>query len=107
MGVATRVVSMPCLEWFGAQDDAYRESVLPPACSARVSVEAGIAHVPGAIWSATTGRVRQPRALRRQWRRFQVLFEQFGFTADNAGRRGPSGVAVPRRSDQRLQPTGN
>ncbi len=42
-GVSTRVVSAPCLEWFDAQDAEYRESVLPHAITARVSVEAGIA----------------------------------------------------------------
>jgi transketolase len=42
-GVSTRVVSAPCLEWFDAQDAEYRESVLPHAVTARVSVEAGIA----------------------------------------------------------------
>lgn len=42
-GVPTRVVSMPCQEWFDEQDEAYRESVLPSAVTARVSVEAGIA----------------------------------------------------------------
>lgn len=42
-GVPTRVVSMPCLDWFEAQDQAYRESVLPPTVKARVSVEAGLA----------------------------------------------------------------
>jgi len=41
-GVATRVVSAPCLEWFNEQTSAYRESVLP-ASSLRVSIEAGIA----------------------------------------------------------------
>ncbi len=41
-GTPTRVVSMPCQEWFDAQDQEYRESVLPSAVSARVSVEAGI-----------------------------------------------------------------
>ncbi|MCH8612579.1 transketolase [Arsenicicoccus dermatophilus] len=40
-GIATRVVSMPCLEWFARQDAAYRESVLPAAVKARVSIEAG------------------------------------------------------------------
>ena len=40
-GTPTRVVSMPCLEWFDAQDRAYRDSVLPPSVRARVSVEAG------------------------------------------------------------------
>lgn len=42
-GVATRVVSAPCLEWFDAQDANYRESVLPSKVTARVSIEAGIA----------------------------------------------------------------
>ena len=42
-GVATRVVSAPCLEWFEAQPAEYRESVLPSHVTARVSVEAGIA----------------------------------------------------------------
>jgi len=42
-GVPTRVVSMPCTEWFEAQDAAYRESVLPSDIKARVAVEAGIA----------------------------------------------------------------
>ncbi|MBV9916918.1 MAG: transketolase [Solirubrobacterales bacterium] len=39
-GIATRVVSMPCVEHFAAQGDEYRERVLPRACRARVSVEA-------------------------------------------------------------------
>lgn len=42
-GVKARVVSVPCIEWFDAQDAAYKESVLPAAVRARVSVEAGIA----------------------------------------------------------------
>jgi transketolase len=41
-GTRARVVSMPCFELFDAQDDAYRESVLPSGVNARVSVEAGI-----------------------------------------------------------------
>jgi transketolase len=40
-GIPTRVVSMPCLEWFEAQPADYREQVLPPSVRARVSVEAG------------------------------------------------------------------
>ncbi|MER6394842.1 transketolase [Kitasatospora sp. NPDC001603] len=42
-GVASRVVSLPCLEWFAAQPREYRDDVLPPAVAARVSVEAGVA----------------------------------------------------------------
>jgi len=40
-GITARVVSMPCWELFAQQDAAYRESVLPKAITARVSVEAG------------------------------------------------------------------
>jgi transketolase len=39
-GISTRVVSAPCLDAFAEQDDAYRDSVLPPDVRARVSVEA-------------------------------------------------------------------
>ena len=39
-GIPTRVVSMPCLERFLEQDEAYRRSVLPPEVAARVAVEA-------------------------------------------------------------------
>ncbi len=41
-GIDARVVSMPCLEWFEEQDQAYRDTVLPPTVKARVSVEAGV-----------------------------------------------------------------
>jgi transketolase len=40
-GVAARVVSMPCLEWFTEQDDDYREHVLPASVHARVSLTLG------------------------------------------------------------------
>lgn len=40
-GIGVRVVSAPCLEWFDAQPADYRDAVLPPSVSARVSVEAG------------------------------------------------------------------
>jgi len=38
-GIKARVVSMPCLEIFDQQDAAYKESVLPAAVTARVSIE--------------------------------------------------------------------
>jgi transketolase len=41
-GVAARVVSMPCQEWFAAQSRAYQDEVLPPGVRARVSVEAAV-----------------------------------------------------------------
>jgi transketolase len=41
-GIDARVVSLPCLEWYEAQDEAYHDTVLPPLVKARVSVEAGV-----------------------------------------------------------------
>ena len=40
-GVQVQVVSMPCIEWFDQQSQAYRDQVLPPRITARVAVEAG------------------------------------------------------------------
>jgi transketolase len=51
-GVPTRVVSVPCVEWFADQDQAYKDEVLPPTVRARVSVEAGVP-MGGASSSAT------------------------------------------------------
>jgi transketolase len=42
-GIRARVVSMPCREWFDEQEEAYRETVIPPTVKARVSVEAAVA----------------------------------------------------------------
>jgi transketolase len=38
-GVSSRVVSLPCWELFDRQDDAYKDEVLPPSVTARVSIE--------------------------------------------------------------------
>ena len=42
-GIAVRVVSAPCLEWFSEQDQSYKDQVLPPAIMLKVSIEVGIA----------------------------------------------------------------
>ena len=42
-GIAVRVVSAPCLEWFSEQDQSYKDQVLPPAIKLKVSIEVGIA----------------------------------------------------------------
>ncbi len=80
-GVPTRVVSMPCQEWFAAQDDAYRSQVLPPSVKARVSVEAGIAM----SWHHLVGETGEYVSLEHFGASapYQVIFEQFGFTADH------------------------
>ena len=42
-GIAVRVVSAPCLEWFSEQDQNYKDEVLPPSIKLKVSIEVGIA----------------------------------------------------------------
>jgi len=79
-GVPTRVVSMVCQEWFRAQDPAYRQGVLPPNVTARVSVEAAIAM----SWHDLVGDAGECVSLEHYGASapYQVLFEQFGFTPD-------------------------
>jgi transketolase len=79
-GTPTRVVSMPCQEWFRAQDDAYKQRVLPSGVKARVSVEAGIAM----SWRDLIGDAGEAVSLEHYGASapYQVLFEQFGFTPD-------------------------
>lgn len=79
-GTATRVVSAPCLEWFDEQDAAYRESVLPSAVRARVSVEAGVSQP----WHKYTGTFGRTVSLEHFGASAPAgtLFEQFGFTAE-------------------------
>jgi transketolase len=79
-GIAARVVSLPSWELFEAQDAAYRDSVLPPTVTARVSVEAGA--VIG--WDRYVG----PGGARIGMRTFGAsapiadLMARFGFTAE-------------------------
>ncbi|MGW6025033.1 transketolase [Streptomyces sp. NPDC055099] len=79
-GVPTRVVSMPCVEWFEAQDQGYRDSVLPPSVKARVAVEAGI----GLTWHRFVGDAGRIVSLEHFGASAdgKVLFREFGFTAD-------------------------
>jgi transketolase len=79
-GVATRVVSMPCVEWFEEQDADYRESVLPSSVRARVSVEAGIAQ---GWWKyvGTDGRVVSLEHFGAS-ADYQTLYREFGITAE-------------------------
>jgi len=80
-GVKVRVVSLPSTDIFDAQDEAWRESVLPSDVSARVAVEAGIADywykyvgLKGAIVGMTGYGESAPA---------EKLFPYFGFTVEN------------------------
>src|SRR5690606_3228519 len=78
-GVSTRVVSMPCREWFEGQSAAYRRSVLPEEVRARVSVEA--ASPLG--WRDYVGDAGEIIAINHYAASADAatLFREFGFTA--------------------------
>jgi len=81
-GVNARVVSAPSLEWFEEQSDEYKESVLPQAVTARVSIEAGL--------SLTWERYVGPRGRSVSIEHFgasadyKTLFREFGITTEHA-----------------------
>ncbi len=79
-GIGTRVVSMPCTEWFDAQPETYRNAVLPPAVSARVSVEAGVAQG----WWKYLGTYGRAVSLEHFGASADAatLFREFGFTPE-------------------------
>jgi transketolase len=79
-GIATRVVSMPCVEWFNKQDAAYREAVLPAAVKARVSVEAGLSQG----WREFVGDAGRSISLEHFGASadYKRLFQEFGITAE-------------------------
>jgi transketolase len=89
-GIATRVVSAPCLDRFGEQPGAYRDSVLPPGVRARVSVEAAAA-LGWDRWTTDDGdqvamtdfgaSAPQP-----------ALYEHFGFTGEQVASRAKTVV---------------
>ncbi|WP_329526083.1 transketolase [Streptomyces sp. NBC_01462] len=91
-GVPTRVVSMPCVEWFDEQDQAYRESVLPPSVRARVSVEAGI----GLTWHRFVGDAGRIVSLEHFGASAdgKVLFREYGFTAENVADAARESIAA-------------
>ncbi|MGO4956207.1 transketolase [Luteococcus sp. Sow4_B9] len=80
-GVATRVVSMPCQEWFEEQSDEYKEQVLPKAVTKRVSIEAGIAQG----WAKYVGFEGASVSIETFGASASgnVMFEKLGFTVDN------------------------
>ncbi|KKI16516.1 MULTISPECIES: transketolase [unclassified Leucobacter] len=79
-GVGARVVSAPCLEWFAEQTAEYRESVLPAAVTARVSVEAGLS----LGWERYVGDRGRSVSIEHFGASadYQTLFREFGITTE-------------------------
>ena len=79
-GVNARVVSAPSLEWFSEQSAEYRESVLPAAITARVSVEAGLA----LTWREYVGDRGQSVSIEHFGASadYKTLFREFGITTE-------------------------
>jgi transketolase len=80
-GIPTRVVSLPSWFLFGQQDQAYRDEVLPPSVSARVSVEAGSTFG----WHRWIGDGGHAVGIDHFGASApaEILFEKFGITIDN------------------------
>ncbi len=85
-GIRTRVVSLPCFAAFERQDEAYRQSILPPAAGRRVTIEAGVtigwdryAGDDGAMIGIDHFGASAPGA---------TVFEHFGFTAEHVAEVG-------------------
>ncbi|NDD89437.1 MAG: transketolase, partial [Rhodobacteraceae bacterium] len=85
-GIGTRVVSMPCMELFAEQDEAYRRKVLPAGNIVRIGIEAGVRQGWDRWLLGERGREAKTGFIGMD--RFgasapaEVLFEKFGITSD-------------------------
>jgi transketolase len=84
-GIATRVVSMPCVELFEEQSQDYRDEVLPPSVTARLSIEAGV----GQGWDRYVGAKGDKICLERFGASApgEVALKNLGFNVDNVVKR--------------------
>nr|WP_194719779.1 transketolase [Cellulosimicrobium arenosum] len=96
-GIAARVVSMPSREWFDAQDEAYRESVLPSAVRARVSVEAGVAQG----WREIVGDAGRIIGIEHYGASadYKTLYREYGITAQAVADAARESIAAARGGD--------
>jgi transketolase len=93
-GISARVVSMPSVEWFKAQDASYQEEVLPAAMRARVSVEAGITPP----WKVLVGDAGESVGVDHYGASASeaVLYREFGITAEAVAAAAQSSMAKAR-----------
>jgi transketolase len=94
-GVAARVVSVPCREWFEDQDQSYRDSVLLPEVRARVSVEAAVAQG----WKELVGDAGRAVSLDHYGASaaYTELYEKFGITAAAVVSAAEESISVAQR----------
>jgi transketolase len=92
--ISARVVSMPSVEWFKAQDASYQEEVLPAAMRARVSVEAGITPP----WKIFVGDAGESIGVDHYGASASeaVLYKEFGITAEAVAAAAKSSIAKAR-----------
>jgi transketolase len=95
-GVRVRLVSMPCVDRFAAQDQAYRDSVLPPAVRARVAVEAA-SPLGWHRWAGDGGEVVAMEGFGASGPA-KKLYEHFGFTAEAVAARARAAIERSGRS---------
>ncbi len=78
-GIPTRVVSMPCFEWFAQQSEQYRRSVLPDEVRARVSIEAGLT----SSWRSVVGDSGTSIGIDHYGASadYKTLYKEFGITS--------------------------
>jgi transketolase len=79
-GIAVRVVSAPCLEWFSEQDQSYKDEVLPASIKLKVSIEVGIAQG----WHQLIGDAGITISLEHYGASADAkrLFKEFGFSVE-------------------------
>ncbi len=95
-GVAVRVVSMPCVDRFAEQDEAYREQVLPRAVRARVSVEAA-SPMGWHRWVGEDGDIVAMEDFGASGP-VKVLYEHFGFTGEQVAERARAVLSKVREA---------
>jgi len=93
-GISARVVSMPSVDRFQRQDDAYRASVLPPSLKARVSVEAGSA----LGWRDIVGDAGRTVSIDHFGESADggLLMKKYGFTAENVAAKALESIKAAR-----------
>ena len=95
-GIAARVVSMPCREWFEEQTPQYRDEVLPPSVRSRVVVEAGITFG----WRDVVGDAGRIVGLDHYGASaaFAKLYDEFGITADAVAQAARDSIAAAQKA---------